>query len=40
MLYPAPGTGRLQQVRAAGGWEAESSQVRFVGYLVDLDRSE
>ena len=38
-VYPMPGTGRLQQVRAADGWDAESSEVRFLGYLVDLDLS-
>jgi hypothetical protein len=36
-LHPVPGSGEVQEVPEADGWEPESGDLAFVGYLVTLD---
>jgi hypothetical protein len=36
VLYPVPGSGQVAVVHSADGWDAESDELRFNGYLVDL----
>jgi hypothetical protein len=37
MLVPVPGSATMTQIHHANGWEDDSSESRFVGYVVDLD---
>ena len=35
--YPVPGTATLTKVTSADGWETETNEMTFTGYIVDLD---
>lgn len=40
ILSPVPGTTVLRKVSKATGWEPKSPDLRFIGYIVELDVAE
>ncbi len=38
-LYPVSGSARVESKPSADGWERETDELRFLGYLVDLMES-
>jgi hypothetical protein len=38
-LDPVPGSARVESQRSADGWERETDELKFLGYLVDLAES-